>query len=61
MFIEEPVKNKNKQIDENIKNIYCLDPEHSPPSFLFIPNGETKIHVCPTCGEKFVLISNFFK
>lgn len=62
MFIEKSVKTKqNKQIDENIKFPYCLDPDHSPPSFLFIPEGEVKIHVCPSCGEKFVLMPNVFK
>jgi hypothetical protein len=29
----------------------CRDPGHNAPSHLCVPNGQTREHRCPTCGE----------
>lgn len=34
------------------KKFPCMSPYHNPPTHLYIPPGETKIHVCPSCGKK---------
>lgn len=28
----------------------CIDPQHNPPSHLFVPLGYVYKHVCPSCG-----------
>ena len=33
----------------------CRCPEHNPPMLLYIPPGETRTHICPSCGKKFVM------
>lgn len=30
----------------------CLNPEHNPPTHLYIPPGQTYEHICPGCGKK---------
>jgi hypothetical protein len=29
----------------------CIDPEHDFPMFLWIPEGHSHTHVCPSCGN----------
>ena len=33
----------------------CRDPEHSPPTMLYIPPGKRYRHVCPSCGAEVVM------
>lgn len=37
--------------------VVCADPEHEPPSMLYVPPGEGYRHVCPTC-KKVTIITN---
>ncbi len=30
----------------------CRDPDHAPPSMLYIPPGELWEHECPSCHRK---------
>lgn len=39
------MKDKRRKTDDP-----CLDPEHNPPTHLYIPPGKTHVHICPTCG-----------
>jgi len=33
----------------------CNHPEHKPPMFLHIPQGQEYVHVCPSCGKETVV------
>jgi hypothetical protein len=33
----------------------CTDPEHEPPSHLYIPPGYSYTHICPSCGRQVLL------
>lgn len=33
----------------------CINLEHEPPMFLYIPPGKQYRHVCPGCGKERVL------
>lgn len=30
---------------------HCNDPQHNPPSHLFVPPGYVYKHSCPSCGS----------
>lgn len=38
------------------KSKVCRDPEHKPPTHLYIPPGQGYRHVCPSCGNVIDLI-----
>lgn len=29
----------------------CKHPEHDPPMFLYIPEGQSHVHICPSCNK----------
>lgn len=33
----------------------CKDPEHNPPSHLYIESGHYYFHVCPSCKMQFLI------
>ena len=51
-------KNKEDKVVKKDSKMPCLDPAHEPPNYLSIPNNETYIHTCPSCGRKITLIGN---
>ena len=46
-----------RSMPEGFKKISqpCMDRSHNPPSHLHIPSHQEYVHVCPSCGQKFVL------
>lgn len=34
----------------------CTDPEHNPPKYLHIPQGQGYKHICPKCGKVQIVI-----
>lgn len=45
---EKTVKPGMQDDDEFVQP--CLNPEHAPPTMLYIPPGKKYVHVCPACG-----------
>lgn len=35
----------------------CRDPEHNPPTMMYVPPGTTYTHRCPSCGKESVIKS----
>lgn len=35
----------------------CRNPEHNPPTHLYVPSGMRYIHVCPSCGKEVIIKS----
>lgn len=48
--------NKSGFFDLPISTI-CRNPEHNPPTHLYIPPGKGYKHVCPGCGHVIILSS----
>jgi hypothetical protein len=51
------INDNNKRWVEVITDIkkICNSPYHKPPTHLCIPPGSKYVHVCPNCGEKFIM------
>lgn len=49
--METELEKKRLDEDEPMPKT-CRHPEHNPPMFIHIPEGECYKHVCPFCGTK---------
>jgi hypothetical protein len=54
--MQEWQKNKKSGFFPLPKDTQCMDPAHTPPTHICIPQGQGYRHVCPTCGKVTTII-----